>query len=69
MENKICRKNEILYYNTHLKKLFDVLYQLSVRMHSAKAVSSRFLKGGNNEKEILSQRRLTFPNLLKLEFL
>ena len=43
MKNKIYRKNEILYYNIHLKKLFDVLYQFSLRKHSAKAVSSGFL--------------------------
>ena len=42
MENKIYRKNEILYYNIHLKKLFDVFYQFSLRKHSAKAVSSGF---------------------------
>ena len=43
MENKIYRKNETLYKNIHLKKLFDVLYQVSLRKHSAKAVSSGFL--------------------------
>ena len=42
MENKIFRKNEILYYNIHLKKLFDVLCQFPLRKHSAKAVSSGF---------------------------
>ena len=42
MENKIYRKNIILYQNIHLKKLFDVLYQFSLRKHSAKAVSSGF---------------------------
>ena len=42
MENQICRKNEILYYNIHLKKLFDVIFQFSLKKHSAKAVSSGF---------------------------
>ena len=30
------------YINIHLKKLFDVIYQLSLRKHSAKAFSSGF---------------------------
>ena len=42
MENQLCRKNEILYLNIHLKKLFDVIYQYSLRKHSAKVVSSSF---------------------------
>ena len=43
MKNKIYRKkwNFILKYT--FKKLFDVFYQLSLRKHSAKAVSSGFL--------------------------
>ena len=43
MENQICRKNEILYYNIHLKKFFDVIYQFTLRKHSAKVVSSGFI--------------------------
>ena len=42
MENQICRKSEILYLNIHLKRLFDVIYQFSLRKYSAKAVSSGF---------------------------
>ena len=42
MEHKMYRKNEILYLNIHLKKLFDLLYQFSLRKQSAKAVSSGF---------------------------
>ena len=42
MEIKIYRKNEILYKNIHLKKLFDVLYQLSLRKHSAKQLAAVF---------------------------
>ena len=40
MENQIWGKNEISYYNIHLKKLFDVIYLFSLRKHFAKAVSS-----------------------------
>ena len=46
MENKIYRKNEILYmhyFNMHLKKLFNVFYQFSLRKHSVKAVSTGFI--------------------------
>ena len=51
MENKIYRKNKILYYNIHLKKLFDVLYQFSLTKRSAKAVSSGlFFKAYNNSQ-------------------
>ena len=46
------RKNEILYYNIHLKKLFDVLYQFSLRKHSAKAVSSGFFFRFINARDI-----------------
>ena len=42
MENKMYRENEILYYNLHLKKLFDVLYQVSLRKNSPKAIRSGF---------------------------
>ena len=37
---KYTQKKQMLYYNIHLKKLFDVLYQFSLRKHFAKAVSS-----------------------------
>ena len=49
MENKIYGKNKILYQNIHLKKLFDVLYQFSLRKRSAKAVSSVFFLLLNRE--------------------
>ena len=43
MENQIFRNNEIFLLKYTLKKLFDVIYQFSLRKHSAKAVSSGFL--------------------------
>ena len=41
MENKIYRKMKF-YIKITFETLFDVLYQFSLRKHSAKAVSSGF---------------------------
>ena len=36
------KKLNFILKNIHLKKLFDVIYQFSLRKYSAKAVSSGF---------------------------
>ena len=62
MESQICRKNEILYYNIHSKKLFDVIYQFSLRKHSAKAVSSDFLNTPNRVKRNTYRKTTSFTS-------